>query len=141
MTLNLLYSHRIVASALLAIGSLSLFACTQNTTHTPVRSWEPPREVVVWHKEEATPEDKERTMAAVKEKLRDPESARFQNIYALQGSNGKRSYCGFVNAKNAFGGYVGKTLFHFSPPDIVFMANDPVYRSVFPKICEQRVVE
>lgn len=40
---------------------------------------------------------------AVRDKLKDPESARFKHFdYGSKGT-----YCGLVNSKNAFGGYVG----------------------------------
>lgn len=39
----------------------------------------------------------------VRAQLKDPESARFQNIRQV----GRGEICGQVNAKNAFGGYVG----------------------------------
>ena len=39
----------------------------------------------------------------VRARLKDPDSARFQNIRNV----GRGEICGEVNAKNAFGGYVG----------------------------------
>jgi len=39
--------------------------------------------------------------------LIDPESARFTDITATQTKNGLVSACGFVNAKNRYGGYAG----------------------------------
>lgn len=39
--------------------------------------------------------------------LRDPESAQYRDIYGVQTQNGTRVVCGMVNAKNAYGGYVG----------------------------------
>lgn len=51
--------------------------------------------------------------AAIADQLRDPDSAKFIGVL---GSHPKDSedvmVCGFVNAKNAFGGYVGKTPFY-----------------------------
>ena len=47
----------------------------------------------------------------VREDLIDPESARFFDIEAVSSSNGLVSVCGYVNAKNSFGGYVGKRAF------------------------------
>ena len=43
---------------------------------------------------------------AVKSKLKDPDSAKFENITVY-----KNVACGTVNAKNSFGGYSGKTRF------------------------------
>ena len=68
-------------------------------------------QTVVFTKSKASPKEKAMVMAGVKNKLRDPESAKFEDIYAMNGSHGKRSYCGYVNAKNGFGGYTGKLTF------------------------------
>jgi len=47
--------------------------------------------------------------SAVKEQLKDPESARFKHSKYV--SNGKGAYCGLVNSKNSYGGYAGNTPF------------------------------
>lgn len=44
---------------------------------------------------------------AVLERLRDPESARFRYVVTRRLENGTRLFCGEVNSRNAFGGYVG----------------------------------
>lgn len=46
----------------------------------------------------------------VADTLKDPESARFSDVYGIAGENaepGKHAVCGRVNAKNSYGGYVG----------------------------------
>lgn len=48
----------------------------------------------------------EKGMESVKRQLKDPESARFQNIQ-LTDHNGGLVLCGEINAKNSYGGYVG----------------------------------
>jgi hypothetical protein len=60
-----------------------------------------------------TPSEKKLIENAVRERLRDPESARFEWLQVVELSTDKdtNTYCGFVNAKNSFGGYVGKQLF------------------------------
>ncbi len=45
--------------------------------------------------------------SAVKAKLRDPESAKFREVYFHRGSAGIPAACGQVNANNAFGGKTG----------------------------------
>ncbi len=47
----------------------------------------------------------------ITDRLRDPESARFDRIGSAQFSDGSTTVCGYVNAKNLFGGYVGKEPF------------------------------
>jgi hypothetical protein len=43
--------------------------------------------------------------------LKDPESARFGTMNALDHKNGEIEICGWVNAKNGYGGYTGETPF------------------------------
>src|SRR5690348_462087 len=49
--------------------------------------------------------------AGVAKSLKDPESARFGDIVAGKSSKGSIIACGYVNAKNSFGGYVGEKPF------------------------------
>lgn len=49
----------------------------------------------------------ERGKDAARAKLKDPESAKFQNVYFHQGKTGVPLTCGEVNSKNGFGGYGG----------------------------------
>jgi hypothetical protein len=57
---------------------------------------------------------KEKTITAaqesVRKKLKDPDSAKFQNT-RITDYNGGRVVCGEVNAKNIYGGYVGYNVF------------------------------
>ncbi|WP_154952869.1 MULTISPECIES: hypothetical protein [Klebsiella/Raoultella group] len=46
---------------------------------------------------------------AVRDQLKDPESARFKHSKFV--SNGQGAYCGMVNSKNSYGGYAGDTPF------------------------------
>ncbi|MGX1786143.1 hypothetical protein ACWIGM_05360 [Bosea sp. NPDC055332] len=48
----------------------------------------------------------------VKGQLKDPESARFGAVYAAENAKGTISVCGYVNAKNSFGGYTGEQIFY-----------------------------
>ena len=56
-----------------------------------------------------------KTEKLVKEQLRDPESAQFQNV-----KNG----CGEVNAKNSYGGYTGFKKFYTKGNQVVIDSND-----------------
>lgn len=50
--------------------------------------------------------------SGVTNSLKDPESARFGNgLVAGRSSKGVITVCGYVNAKNSFGGYTGMTPF------------------------------
>lgn len=48
---------------------------------------------------------------AIRRELRDPESAIFRDVMAGQGPGGPLVVCGYVNARNGFGGYVGEEIF------------------------------
>lgn len=53
-------------------------------------------------------------------RLKDPFSARFRNVYSTphckSGDSCKRKrYCGEINAKNAYGAYIGWTYFYAVP--------------------------
>jgi len=45
--------------------------------------------------------------SVVAEQSREPEAVRFRNLYSFVTSAGDTIVCGEVNAKNAYGGYVG----------------------------------
>jgi hypothetical protein len=44
---------------------------------------------------------------AVKERLRDPDAARFDHLRAVTAKDGSLLVCGLVNVKNSSGGYTG----------------------------------
>lgn len=46
-------------------------------------------------------------ISAVKTKLRDSDAAKFRGVHINRGRDGISMICGEVNAKNAFGGYIG----------------------------------
>lgn len=50
-------------------------------------------------------------IAEVRDKLRDPYSEKFSDVKAFD-VEGALVICGYVNAKNGFGGYIGKTPFY-----------------------------
>ena len=96
---------------------------------------------VVWTKDAATIDEIDEAKKAVINQLKDPESARFGEIWALSGSNGKRSLCGYVNAKNSYGGYTGRKIFTIIPPDSVVIEGSGVMGSLLPGICIPRTVK
>lgn len=59
-----------------------------------------------------TSEQDRTAQSVVKGVLKDPYSAQFGAMSAFQLDNGDQVYCGQVNAKNSYGGYIGyKTFF------------------------------
>jgi len=75
---------------------------------------------------------------AAAEALKDPSSAKFRHVVAMRESAG---YCGEVNAKNSYGGYVGYRKFYvIGTTDAYFDNGDTEAFSSFPtmwaKYCE-----
>ena len=68
---------------------------------------------------------------AMRQKLNDPDSARFDDLFKVTTDTGE-AVCGLVNSKNRMGGYVGNTGFIFEKSlnraTLLFSgANDPDY--------------
>lgn len=62
------------------------------------------------------------SLAKLRSSLKDPDSAKFYGIYAIQKPGQPRpSVCGAVNAKNSYGGYTGKTMF-LATPEVAVVA-------------------
>lgn len=61
----------------------------------------------------------EEVQALVQDQLKDPQSAQFTNVRVVEGL-----VCGEVNAKNSFGGYIGKRKFWGGRPEVT--AGQPV---------------
>lgn len=59
-----------------------------------------------------TPAQTSRYQQALVAELRDPESARFRNVYGVSHGPGLPGICGEMNAKNAYGGYIGFAPFY-----------------------------
>lgn len=77
-----------------------------------------------------------RAEIAVEAQLRDPESVRYEHVYVARKS-GLPVVCGMVNAKNAFGGYVGSRPF-IHAGDVLTIANpDNVaeFRALYDQVC------
>jgi hypothetical protein len=58
-----------------------------------------------------TPGDRLKVEAAVRSRLKDPASAMFGGLAAGVTSKGYVVFCGTVNSRNSFGGYVGQQPF------------------------------
>ena len=66
------------------------------------------------------------TKKNVKDLLKDPESAQFRNVKVVINTEGKKSVCGQVNAKNSYGGYTGFQSFYAKSNDKIVYLNDDV---------------
>lgn len=123
---------------LTCISMILVSGCSSNSTMS-TQPAEPSRPPVIWSKDVATVDEQESAKATVASKLKDPESARFGDIWAMQGTNGKRSVCGYVNAKNSYGGYTGQKMFSANNAHVIMEGNDLVGR-LLPEICTPRTV-
>lgn len=96
-----------------------------------------------WSIATATDSEIQQAKLAVLNTLKDPESATFKNFYVLKASNGNRSICGYVNARNSYGGYAGFTLFHYTPSsdEVLHQENSQLGRLLLPRICQPRIVQ
>jgi len=91
--------------------SVSLTAIAGCTPPKPVRPDPPSAQLVTAEKSYI-----EDSLNSVKNSLKDPDSAKFYGIYATQKPNQtKPNICGYVNAKNSYGGYTGKKPFLATP--------------------------
>lgn len=72
----------------------------------------------------------------IKASLRDPDSVRFTDIVVSR-SSGAPVVCGYVNAKNGFGGYVGKEPFISGDSADLDIAklSEPLLEKLWPKFC------
>lgn len=57
---------------------------------------------------------KNEAMTKIKSVLKDPDSAKFQNLEIVTNSKSQESVCGEVNARNSFGGYTGFSKFSYT---------------------------
>lgn len=64
---------------------------------------------------------------AVRAELREPESAQFEAVHTYPSRN---IVCGFVNARNGFGGYAGRSPFVYDN-GIVTLAGEPNFASAW----------
>ncbi|WP_138069841.1 hypothetical protein [Sulfitobacter sp. EhC04] len=74
------------------VGILAVTACTSSQGFTPAN---------------ITEADKKTMDRAFMVSLADPKSAQTSGIQVFQAPNGNRLICGQLNAKNAFGGFIG----------------------------------
>lgn len=75
--------------------------------------------------------------ANFKMSLRDPQAARFRDVWAVRGQlNGVEivAACGVVNAPNAFGAYVGETPF-MAAASRIYTPDHPSFAGFFQTIC------
>ena len=120
-------------SNILMVGMLAvvLSACGAPT---------PKRDPVTWTKVSATSAEIAEAKKAIAGRLKDPSSARFGNAWAMQGSNGHRNVCIYVNAKNSFGGYTGQKITYYSEGR-VFTHSSTTIGKMVPSLCTPRVVK
>lgn len=75
---------------------------------------------------------------SVRARLKDPDSASFSEVIDRHPS---RSFCGFVNARNSFGGYAGPVRFYVGPTGDVYFDtrsfDDPDREGFASRLCRE----
>ncbi len=120
-------------SGVVLAGFVSQAAYAQNATSS--------RAEIIWTKDTATQNEIAEAKRHLSESLKDPYSAQYEEIWALKGTNGKRSICGYVNSKNSYGGYTGKKMFNILSSGSVVFEGSGILGSLLPSICMPRTVK
>ncbi|WP_199265743.1 hypothetical protein [Alcaligenes faecalis] len=91
-----------------SVAALALVGCTATTPKKQAAPFVPTAFVV-----ESDKGYIEKSLNDVRSKLKDPDSARFYGVHMTKRDLGQENpnVCGYVNSKNSYGGYVGKTRF------------------------------
>jgi hypothetical protein len=74
----------------------------------------------------------------LQEVLKDPEDARYQNVFSYPAKIGNANwyvYCGQINPKNGYGGYVGYQRFIAGPWGVEFESKSPNFEQLAWKWC------
>ena len=102
---------KVAAGVILAIAFWPITLVVVAVLYAPVSLllYGPPKQTAAEKAEYARYDAIRDAKQLVREQLRDPDSAVFSSVYVL--GNPPQVVCGVVNAKNGFGGYVGKTPF------------------------------
>lgn len=74
----------------------------------------------------------EKSKELVRRELKDPSSAEFKDIYVASTPKGGKKACGWVNAKNSYGGYVGFQRFISNGTDYTSMDKESPFNLVMP---------
>lgn len=77
-------------------------------------------------------------MGLVSKQLKDPDAAKFRDIYFIKSPKGDIVVCGEFNGKNSYGGYVGFKRFH-GVGDIVYTqeeAGDDAFFYLYNILCK-----
>lgn len=111
-------------------------ATTPDTPKTPTPKVVPQ----TWVKAEANPQEIANAKNSITKILKDPESARFDDFWVITNSKDKRYVCGYVNAKNSFGGYTGKKLFYVNDKSS-YIEGSGTLGSIVPHMCSPREIK
>ena len=106
-----------IAAALVVGGCASSLGQTpEPATSSPKRERKPPSAYQVV---QLTDLEIKAVHAGVRKQLKDPDSARFGETFASRDAPSTTHVCGWVNAKNSYGGYTGEKVYIglLLPPD------------------------
>jgi len=131
---------KLVGILLAVLVVLAWLGSQLNGTSQPKAT--PPQPTVAVEKRPLTPAEKKlqqeklfgaKTIVAakraVKNSLKDPESAEFKDVYANYTDGYDVVACGYVNAKNSFGGYTGYKAFVSSGKSVIMEGQDDILKA------------
>ena len=109
----------------------AIILAVSGTSSTVPLTVSPAQSDLDWRKAGAEVQAKE----GVKSILRDPESARFSSLRAYRQLGGQLVVCGYVNAKNGFGGYTGDEAFIAVGTVVMLESNYPGLAKIWEQAC------
>lgn len=75
----------------------------------------------------------------VQKNLIDPKSAEFRDVHVYKNGNSGKIVCGYVNAKNRFGGFTGYEEFiSIGKTTVLKSQGDPDFNSIWQSDCNNR---
>ncbi|MCK1507194.1 hypothetical protein [Bradyrhizobium sp. 18] len=139
-----------IGRSLSALACAALLSGCYATASPPPVAEAPVPQLSADQLRELTPAEKATLSKGFAGGLKDPDSAKFQwtRVPKVLPADGMIDYCGLVNAKNSYGGYIGAQPFigtiQVSKGKILTGAvgavgdPTPMYREILPKMCRDK---
>lgn len=112
-----------------AAALVTMAGCVPSHTNTYQYTVDQQPPEPTWMNAELTEQQEEVGKTSVRNLLKDPDSATFSELYGARRIDGEGpvAVCGYVNAKNSYGGYVGKKRFFAFEKNAAIWSDQPQY--------------